>query len=407
MKTRYYWSDTNWASADSAYFYAGLFPDDLPSRLYLQAGALPKTTLQRAHYEISSANPNMQTALVRFVNFGPSSVYVSNVLFYPKYALGQKSVDLNPFRYCGEYLDLETHNYYLRARYYNPVTARWLTEDPIRSGLNWYTYCSNKPLFYLDPFGLAEIAVRDYLEQWGVTVNWTGNSVKNGATYATVNVSYNGNYLQTMTGKIDLNTGKMVLDDSVLSAYINASGAAKDAASRDALDYHPIRDSIVEGVVAGTVVYAAPLVASGIGQAATAIGTALAPVMDKAGQFVSNTWNKITGLFSGQQTVLYSGGQEAFNAASNFAKQTGGTVIDWTSIGKAADAAAKLPGADFNAIWQQASVQFCQGANGVVNAFVYEPAYRGSASIFWNTEMPALLKNTNVTEIVIHYFGGN
>jgi len=104
-----YWSDTNWASTDSAYFYAGLFPDNLPSRLYLQAGALPKTTLQRAHYEVSSANPNMQNALVRFVNFGPSSVYVCNVLLYPKYALGQKSVDLNPFRYCGEYLDLETN----------------------------------------------------------------------------------------------------------------------------------------------------------------------------------------------------------------------------------------------------------------------------------------------------------
>ena len=37
--------------------------------------------------------------------------------------------DENPFRYCGEYLDLETNAYYLRARYYRSVTGRFLTED--------------------------------------------------------------------------------------------------------------------------------------------------------------------------------------------------------------------------------------------------------------------------------------
>jgi len=167
-----YWSDTNWASADSAYFYAGLFPDDLPSRLCLQAGALPKTTLQRAHYEVSSANPNMQNALVRFVNFGPSSVYVCNVLFYPKYALGQKSVDLNPFRYCGEYLDLETNNYYLRARFYVPSTGRFTSQDPIGAGLNYYTYCNGNPIMMVDPSGLDPVPLRQFIENKGGTVVW-------------------------------------------------------------------------------------------------------------------------------------------------------------------------------------------------------------------------------------------
>ncbi len=35
----------------------------------------------------------------------------------------------NPFRYCGEYLDNETGLYYLRARYYDPETGRFLSED--------------------------------------------------------------------------------------------------------------------------------------------------------------------------------------------------------------------------------------------------------------------------------------
>ncbi len=35
----------------------------------------------------------------------------------------------NPFQYCGEYLDEETGNYYLRARYYDPEIQRFINED--------------------------------------------------------------------------------------------------------------------------------------------------------------------------------------------------------------------------------------------------------------------------------------
>ena len=38
--------------------------------------------------------------------------------------------DTNPFRYCGEYFDNETGSIYLRARYYEPETGRFMTEDP-------------------------------------------------------------------------------------------------------------------------------------------------------------------------------------------------------------------------------------------------------------------------------------
>jgi len=39
------------------------------------------------------------------------------------------SSDANPFRYCGEYWDGETGNYYLRARYYDPAVGRFITAD--------------------------------------------------------------------------------------------------------------------------------------------------------------------------------------------------------------------------------------------------------------------------------------
>jgi RHS repeat-associated protein len=63
--------------------------------------------------------------------------------------------DTNWFRYCGEYFDVETGTVYLRARYYDPVIGRFTTEDPIRDGLNWYTYCSGNPIFFVDPTGEA------------------------------------------------------------------------------------------------------------------------------------------------------------------------------------------------------------------------------------------------------------
>ena len=70
--------------------------------------------------------------------------------------------DTNPFRYCGEYFDGETESVYLRARYYSPVSGRFITEDPIRDGLNWYTYCRANPINYSDPTGEAfGVTIRD------------------------------------------------------------------------------------------------------------------------------------------------------------------------------------------------------------------------------------------------------
>ena len=66
--------------------------------------------------------------------------------------------DANPFRYCGEYFDEETGTIYLRARYYDPSTGRFTREDPIRDGLNWYTYAGNNPVMFIDPSGYQRVA---------------------------------------------------------------------------------------------------------------------------------------------------------------------------------------------------------------------------------------------------------
>ena len=68
---------------------------------------------------------------------------------------GERESDTNPFRYAGEYLDKETGNIYLRARYYDPSIGRFISVDPIKDGTNWYVYCSNNPIAFVDPSGLC------------------------------------------------------------------------------------------------------------------------------------------------------------------------------------------------------------------------------------------------------------
>ena len=51
-------------------------------------------------------------------------------------------------------LDPVTQQYYLRARFYNPVIGRFTQEDTYYGdGLNLYQYCQANPVGYVDPSG--------------------------------------------------------------------------------------------------------------------------------------------------------------------------------------------------------------------------------------------------------------
>ena len=68
--------------------------------------------------------------------------------------LGNHEEVSNCILYGGQQYDAETEQYYLRARYYNPVIGRFIQEDPYRGdGLNLYAYCGNNPVVYYDSSG--------------------------------------------------------------------------------------------------------------------------------------------------------------------------------------------------------------------------------------------------------------
>ena len=65
----------------------------------------------------------------------------------------------NVYRYTGQQSDADSGLQYLRARYYEPSTGRFITKDPKNgdpkdpASLNLYVYCQNNPINYSDPSG--------------------------------------------------------------------------------------------------------------------------------------------------------------------------------------------------------------------------------------------------------------
>jgi RHS repeat-associated protein len=62
----------------------------------------------------------------------------------------------NRFEYTAREFDSESGLYYYRARYYDPVAGRFLSEDPIAfpGGINFFRFVGNDPTSWRDPSGL-------------------------------------------------------------------------------------------------------------------------------------------------------------------------------------------------------------------------------------------------------------
>jgi RHS repeat-associated protein len=77
-------------------------------------------------------------------------------------------------RLPGQYFDTETGLHYNWNRYYDPMTGRYVSSDPARSGGNYYVYASSCPLSYMDPEGLRAIKeFKELLDLYGRSTHET------------------------------------------------------------------------------------------------------------------------------------------------------------------------------------------------------------------------------------------
>ena len=92
----------------------------------------------------------------------------------------------NRIRYTGQQYDQATEQYYLRARYYNPILGRFLQEDEyLGDGLNLYAYCENNPVMYYDPSGYSS-----YEAKVGSGIGDEGGSKSGSKTDVTTGLGY-------------------------------------------------------------------------------------------------------------------------------------------------------------------------------------------------------------------------
>ncbi|MBN8690673.1 MAG: RHS repeat-associated core domain-containing protein [Armatimonadetes bacterium] len=112
-------------------------------------------------------------------------------------------------RYCanlGHVADDDTGLIYMRARYYEPGTGRFISEDPAMDGSNWYTYCDNEPVSGVDYSGKSRTDAIAGIAYAGMAVL---------SAYLTISTATNG----TASGIGSMLGGGITLGFSAMATY--------------------------------------------------------------------------------------------------------------------------------------------------------------------------------------------
>ena len=140
------------------------------------------------------------------------------------------------YRFQGREWSAATGLVNFRMRWYDPVTGRWLSKDPIglNGGLNLYAFCGNNPILYLDPYG----------EFWGLIIAGITSAVAVvWAAYKIIKRGYDAKRnMEKRTGLKDIVDGAVEECGKTLKSIASPFGAIPDSTS-------PITDPVGEGLV--------------------------------------------------------------------------------------------------------------------------------------------------------------
>ena len=166
VTTNHIWDGTNMVAETNAAKVTNRYYRGANGIIYADLNGTQRRYFKDGHGNVTGLATMDSSDLEKFYEYDAFGVEIT-----------KEESDTNPFRYCGEYYDGEIDKIYLRARYYSPLQGRFMTEDPIRDGLNWYAYCGGNPVNAWDPSGLWEQgdekypgfvqkAIRKYTADW-------------------------------------------------------------------------------------------------------------------------------------------------------------------------------------------------------------------------------------------------
>jgi RHS repeat-associated protein len=163
-------------SADIATFYDGQMPVEESERETLTQNLLKLTrnfvgargleaisttqnSVTNVSYPLYDTHGNMVATLTK--NTGGTSWNIGDERSYDVWGSVRSGAATGGpnGRYCanlGHVQDDESGLIYMRARYYEPESGRFVSEDSARDGDNWFIYSGNNPIKFVDPHGLAK-----------------------------------------------------------------------------------------------------------------------------------------------------------------------------------------------------------------------------------------------------------
>ena len=154
--------------------------------------------------------------------------------------------NVNPIRYRGYYYDTESGLYYLKSRYYDPVTCRFINADSLLNqesvlGNNLFTYCLNNPVNMADESGnfpffavTAIIGAVAGAVIGGLVAAKNGGNVWAGigigaAAGALIGAGFGAATSAVLTGSIVSTTGHVMAGGSALISAISTGGVGAGA----------------------------------------------------------------------------------------------------------------------------------------------------------------------------------
>ena len=129
-------------------------------REYLWLPERPVPVAMRINGAVYALHTGRRNEVVMATDDGGNIVWQADYTAFGRADIKTSKIE-QPWRLAGHYHDVETDLHYCSARYYDPDTGRYLSQDPLfleGGNSNFYIYCGGDPLNFIDPTGEFIIA---------------------------------------------------------------------------------------------------------------------------------------------------------------------------------------------------------------------------------------------------------